>query len=329
MKSMRSWGRTLKGIRWALCCSIICLIIGLIIGMMSTVAIASSAPAVPTEISPEISPKISQVTAIGQAIVLGLVQGITEFLPISSTAHLLVFTKAFRWELLGQKYFVDAIQFGSVIAVLIYFWADLRQITIGAWTALQDRAWQRDEWKIAVGIAVGTVPALTAGYLFQDVLPESPLVIALASIVMSILLGTAENVGSRKRGFDSLQIKDGILVGLGQMLALVPGVSRSGSTLTTALFLGLERQTAARFSFLLGLPTLTIATLYQSRKAFGDTGTLLPLIAGIVSTFIFSYLSIAWLLKFLQTKDTWVFVWYRLAFGVTILITLGLGILRS
>ncbi|MCS6815043.1 MAG: undecaprenyl-diphosphate phosphatase [Cyanobacteria bacterium] len=263
------------------------------------------------------------ISTVVQAFVLGIVQGITEFLPISSTAHLLIFTKAFRWELLGQKYFVDAIQFGSVIAVLIYFWADLRQITIGAWTALREKAWNRDEWKLAVGIVVGTVPALVAGYLFQDVLPESPLVIALASIVMSLLLGLAEKIGRRKRGFDSLQIRDGILVGLGQMLALVPGVSRSGSTLTTALLLGLERQPAARFSFLLGLPTLTIATLYQSRKAFGDTGTLLPLIVGIISTFIFSYLSIAWLLKFLQTKDTWLFVWYRLAFGVAILIAIG------
>lgn len=267
------------------------------------------------------------ISTVVQAFVLGIVQGITEFLPISSTAHLLIFTKAFGWKLLGQKYFVDAIQFGSVIAVLIYFWADLRQITIGAWTALQHKAWNQDEWKLAVGIAVGTVPALAAGYLFQDILPESPLVIALASIVMSLLLGLAEKIGRRKRGFDSLQIKDGVLVGLGQMLALVPGVSRSGSTLTTALFLGLERQPAARFSFLLGLPTLTIATLYQSRKAFGDTGTLLPLIVGILSTFIFSYLSIAWLLKFLQTKDTWLFVWYRLAFGVVILMAIGARVL--
>ncbi len=310
---MKRWATIVGRIVLAVCC--------LIISMVPLVAIASSTPTATTE--------ISQITAIGQAIVLGLVQGITEFLPISSTAHLLIFTKAFRWELLGQKYFVDAIQFGSVIAVLIYFWADLRQITIGAWTALREKAWNRDEWKLAVGIAVGTVPALAVGYLFQDVLPESPMVIALASIVMSLLLGTAEKVGSRKRGFDSLQINDGILVGLGQMLALVPGVSRSGSTLTTGLFLGLQRQPAARFSFLLGLPTLTIATLYQSRKAFGDTGTLIPLIAGIISTFIFSYLSIAWLLKFLQTKDTWIFVWYRLAFGVTILIALGLGILQS
>jgi undecaprenyl-diphosphatase len=136
---------------------------------------------------------------------------------------------------------------------------------------------------------------------------------------MALLLGLAEKLGSRKRTFDSLSIKDGILVGLGQMLALIPGASRSGSTITTALFLGLERQTAARFSFLLGLPTLTIATLYQFKETLYYSNLLLPLLVGIVSTFIFSYLSIAWLLRYLQRQSMWVFVWYRLAFGLVIL----------
>jgi undecaprenyl-diphosphatase len=254
-----------------------------------------------------------------EAIVLGLVQGITEFLPISSTAHLLVLTKLLGWKLLGQKYFVDAIQFGSVIAVLIYFWNDLRQLTSGAADAFRRKDWQREEWKITLGILVGTVPALAGGYLLKDRVPEAPVVIALAAIVMGLLLGLAEKVGARKRKFDDLQVRDGILVGLGQMLAIIPGVSRSGSTLTVGLFLGLERQTAARFSFLLGLPTLAIATLYQSRKAFGDSATLIPMLVGIVSAFIFSYLSIAWLLRFLQHRSTWVFVWYRVAFGAAIL----------
>ncbi|HAA30579.1 MAG TPA: undecaprenyl-diphosphatase [Cyanobacteria bacterium UBA8553] len=264
-----------------------------------------------------------------EAIVLGLVQGVTEFLPISSTAHLLVFTKVLGWATLGQKYFVDAIQFGSVIAVVWYFWSDIRQILTGGWVALHQRDWEREEWKLLVGIAVGTIPALVGGLLLKDKLPESMVMIATLSIVMALLLGLAEQIGSRKRGFDSLQIKDGILVGLGQMFALFPGVSRSGSTLTTSLFLGLERQTAARFSFLLGLPTLTIATLYQARKAFGDINMLLPLLVGIVSTFIFSYVSIAWLLRYLQRQNTWVFVWYRLAFGLTILGAIATGWLRN
>lgn len=199
----------------------------------------------------------------------------------------------------------------------------------GGWESLRQRAWEREEWKLIVGIAFGTVPPLVVGFLLKDVMPESPAMIAILSIIMALLLGLAEKIGRHKRSFDSLQIKDGILVGLGQTLALLPGVSRSGSTLTIALFLGLERQTAARFSFLLGLPTLAIATLYQSRKAFGNIDILLPLLVGIISTFIFSYLSVAWLLRYLQRQTTWIFVWYRLAFGVSILTALANGWLRN
>lgn len=275
--------------------------------------------------------EVNIIETVFQSFVLGIVQGITEFLPISSTAHLLVFTRLFGWETTGQKTFVDAIQFGSVIAVVWYFWADIRQILTGAWAAFQGKDWQREEWKILVGIAVGTIPALGVGFVLKklNLLPDGVLIIAIMSIVMSLLLGLAENVGTRKRGFDDLQIKDGVLVGIGQMIALLPGASRSGSTLTTALFLGLERQTAARFSFLLGIPTLTIATLVEAKDSLSDSQILLPLIVGIVSAFIFSYLSIAWLLRFLQRQSTWVFVWYRLAFGAALLAALAGGMFQN
>ncbi len=282
-------------------------------GLLSLLAVTEAAP----------TPTPDLVSASIQAIVLGIVQGITEFLPISSTAHLLIVRDVFGWT--QEKYFVDAIQFGSVIAVVWYFWADLRQIISGSWLAFRQKDWQREEWKILVGIAIGTIPALTIGFVFKDAIPESPLVIAIASIIMSLLLGLAEKMGTRKRDFNDLQVKDGLLVGLGQTLALVPGVSRSGSTLTTALFLGLQRQTAARFSFLLGIPTLTIATLYQSTKALRNIDSFIPLIVGIIATLIFSYLSIAWLLKFLQRQSTWVFVWYRLGFGAMILGAIAAG----
>jgi undecaprenyl-diphosphatase len=262
----------------------------------------------------------SLLAGIMQAIVLGIVQGITEFLPISSTAHLIIFRDIFGWQ--QSKAFVDGIQFGSVIAVFLYFWKDIRQIITGGWAAFQAKAWGREEWKILVGIAVGSIPALAVAFLMKlkDINIESLQVIGGMSIVMALLLALAEKVGRRKRKFDDLQVQDGILVGLGQTIALIPGASRSGSTLTTALFLGLERETAARFSFLLGLPTLTIATLVQTKDVLAEAGQMLPLGVGIISAFIFSYGSIAWLLKFLQRQSTWVFVWYRLALGVALLI---------
>lgn len=304
------------------------------VGSMSQDGLTLAIPAgvasqVAQAVPPEAVAEPGLWTSTFQAMVLGLVQGVTEFLPISSTAHLLIFTKVLGWSSVGEKYFVDAIQFGSVIAVLMYFGNDIRQILSGAWAALRQQDWQREEWKILVGIVIGTIPALVFGYLFRDAIPESALVIAIVSIVMSLLLGLAEKIGSRKRGFEHLSILDGLLVGLGQTLALVPGVSRSGSTLTTGMFLGLKRPTAARFSFLLGIPTLAIATLYQSTKAFDNIERFVPLLVGILSTFIFSYLAIAWLLRYLQRKSTWVFVWYRLAFGATILLSLVAGLIRD
>ncbi|WP_138505118.1 undecaprenyl-diphosphate phosphatase [Nostoc sp. PA-18-2419] len=281
------------------------------------------------------SSPVNLIEQLFQAFILGIVQGITEFLPISSTAHLQVFTQAFHWETLGSKAFLATIQFGSVIAVLIYFWTDITLILTGGWKAIRQKDWQREEWKLLVGIAIGTLPALVGGFILKKALNDenstinSMTTIAIASIVMALLLGTAEKLGSRKRDFNSVTIVDGLLIGLGQMLALVPGVSRSGSTLTTGLFLGLERQTAARFSFLLGIPTLTIATLYEFFKEALGKIDLVVVLVGTLSAFVFSYISIAWLLRYLQTKNTWIFVWYRLGFGAVILGAIARGFLQN
>lgn len=261
-----------------------------------------------------------------QGLVMGLVQGITEFLPISSTAHLIIFRDLLHWEGNGwTKASIDAIQFGSVVAVVIYFWKDLAYLLGGAWTALQEKDWQREEWRIAVGIAIGTIPALAGGLLLKklNVELESPQLIAVMSIVMALLLGLAEKIGSRKRNFEQLQTMDGILVGLGQMIALLPGASRSGSTLTTGLLLGLDRETAARFSFLLGFPTLAIATLAQAKDVLTVSNMIFPVLIGTVSTLVFSLLSIKWLLNFLKQQSAWVFVWYRLTFGTFLLIAVS------
>lgn len=270
---------------------------------------------------------ISQVNVF-QAIVLGMVQGLTEFLPISSTAHLKVIPVVLGWGDPGVAY-TAIIQLGSIGAVLWYFWSDLQQITTGLLKAIAQRNYRSSDFRIGVGIILGSIPIIFFGLLIKLFIPNydnSPLrslvAIALCSIVMSLLLGLAERVGRRKRDFESLRIQDGIFMGFAQALSLIPGVSRSGSTLTAGLFSGLERAAAARFSFLLGIPAITLAGLVELRSALeiglGDAGVL-PLIVGVISAAVFSYAAIAWLLRYLQTQNTWVFVWYRLAFGLAIL----------
>lgn len=275
----------------------------------------------------------SQINII-QAVVLGMVQGLTEFLPISSTAHLKVVPVALGWGDPGVAY-TAIIQLGSIAAVLWYFWGDLVQIAVGAFKAIRTSDYQSNEFRMALGIGLGTIPIIFFGLLIKVLIPDfdkSPLrsmaAIACASIVMSMLLGIAEKIGQKKRDFEALGVQDGILMGLAQAMALVPGVSRSGSTLTAGLFMGLERATAARFSFLLGIPAITLAGLVELKdvvkEGVGDAG-MISLVVGTISAAVFSYLSIAWLLSFLKTQSTWVFIWYRLLFGVVILAAIFSG----
>jgi undecaprenyl-diphosphatase len=272
-----------------------------------------------------------------QAIILGMIQGLTEFIPISSTAHLKVIPVALGWGDPGVT-FTAIIQLGSIAAVISYFWQDLSQITLGMIQAIQKKDYQSQDFRMALGIGFGTIPIIIAGLamkLLVEDLDESAFrsltTIALASIVMSLLLALSEYLGKHKRDFEHLTTKDGILMGLAQCLALIPGVSRSGSTITAGLFMDLDRATAARFSFLLGIPAITIAGLVELKDVLTaniQSNELLPIIIGVISSAIFSYLAIAWLIRYLQKKDTWVFVWYRLAFGILILVGVGLNWLQ-
>jgi undecaprenyl-diphosphatase len=269
-----------------------------------------------------------------QAIILGLVQGLTEFLPISSTAHLKVVPVAFGWGDPGVS-FTAVIQLGSIAAVLSYFWQDLKQVLGGSIQAIKTKNYQSNDFRLALGIAIGTLPIVFFGLMLKIFVPDldnsafrSMTTIAIASIVMAILLGIAEYIGKHKRDYDHLNTKDGILMGLAQCLALIPGVSRSGSTITAGLLIDLDRSTAARFSFLLGIPAITLAGLVELKDILGKSytgGEIVVLIIGIISSAIFSYLAIAWLIKYLQKKDTWIFVWYRLGFGIVILISQIIG----
>ncbi|MBG0746205.1 MAG: undecaprenyl-diphosphate phosphatase, partial [Planktothrix agardhii KL2] len=270
-------------------------------------------------------PEVATQINILQAFFLGLIQGLTEFLPISSTAHLKVIPVILGWGDPGIE-FTAIIQLGSIAAVVWFFWQDLTQVVTGSWRAIQKKDYDSVDFRLALGIGLGTIPIVFFGLLIKIFIPDydnSPLrsmeVIATASIVMAFLLGLAEKIGTRKRNFEHLTPRDGILMGLAQTLALIPGVSRSGSTITAGLFLGLERATAARFSFLLGIPAITLAGIVELKAVLVDgigNIQIFPLLVGLISATIFSYLSIAWLIRYLQSKSTWIFVWYRLAFGV-------------
>lgn len=268
-----------------------------------------------------------------QALVLGFVQGVTEFLPISSTAHLKVVPVVLGWGDPGVA-FTAVIQLGSIAAVLGYFRQDLTTICQGCFCALRDRKYSSYEFRLALGILLGTLPIIVGGLAIKKFIPDfdnSPLrslgAIATASIVMALLLAVSERIGKKFRQLHQLELKDGVGMGIFQAMALVPGVSRSGATLTAGLLMGMERATATRFSFLLGIPAITLAGLVEGIGLVGtgidtDWGSL---IMGLIASTIFSYLAIAWLLKFFQTHSTWVFVWYRLLFGSLLWLGIGLG----
>ncbi|WP_242027828.1 MULTISPECIES: undecaprenyl-diphosphate phosphatase [unclassified Limnothrix] len=277
-----------------------------------------------------VSDGVSWLEAIG----LGLVQGLTEFLPISSTAHLKVVPVVLGWGDPGVAY-TAVIQLGSIAAVLTYFWADLTALAIGSAQAISRKDWGDRQFRIALGIGLGTLPIVAGGLAIKKFIPDfdnSPLrslgAIAIASIVMALLLGLAEVTGSRHRHYNALGLNDGLILGAAQALALIPGVSRSGSTLTAGLLSGIDRAAAARFSFLLGIPAITLAGLVELVGVLKEglpAGAGLSLTVGVVVSAVSSYAAIAWLLKFLQTQNTWVFVIYRLIFGVAILGSIGFG----
>ena len=263
-----------------------------------------------------------------EALVLGIVQGLTEFLPISSTAHLRVVPALLGWDDPGVSV-TAAIQLGSVAAVVAYFRRDLTQVLKGISRAVRHGQWREPDARLGVAMLIGTLPILVLGLgikLFWHAgYASSPLrsvpSIAIVSIVMALFLALAERMGPRLKQLGGVTGRDGFVVGLAQALAVIPGVSRSGSTLTASLFDGWKRADAARFSFLLGIPAISIAGLVELKSALGTSSGAgpLPLLVGIFSAAVVSWLAIDWLLHFLQRNSTWIFVGYRLVFGAGLL----------
>jgi len=278
-----------------------------------------------------------------EAIILGIIQGITEFLPISSTGHLTVAGKLMnlissetpeRW-----TSFIAVIQLGTLISILIYFWKDLWNITNDFLieNLMERKKFSEQNQNSRTGwlIIIGTIPVVVAGLLFKDLI-ESALtknlyVISGSLIGLAIVLGIAEKTARFKKEMKDITIRDSFLMGIAQALALIPGSSRSGTTITGGLFVGLTRETAARFSFLLSVPAILASGLLQFYEAleYIDSSMAINLIIATIVSGISGYAAIDFLLKYLRKHTTFIFIYYRITLGIAILVILSSGIIRS
>ncbi len=259
---------------------------------------------------------------------LGVVQGITELLPISSTAHMRIVPALLGWKDPGSA-FSAAMQLAALAAVISYFWSDIRTLAVGSLEAIQRRDFNDWTFRFVTWIALATVPIGVAGLLLSHTLNTcgSPLrslpVIGISSIVMAALLALAELYCNHKRTLDHVSLKDAMIVGFAQVGALIPGVSRSGSTLTAALFLDLKREEAARFSFLLGLPAIALAgfkELWELFRAHLDLHGWSVLAFGLLIASLSAFVAIWGLLRILERFSAWPFVAYRGFMGVVLLV---------
>lgn len=276
-----------------------------------------------------------------QAIILGIVQGLTEFIPISSTAHLVLASRAMSLALSPEQLTASmaVIQLGTLLAVLIYFAGDIWNITIafvrdhlnllkrnaGGGPRLSHDAW------LGWLVIIGSIPVAVVGLLFkkqiEGTFTKNLWVIATMMVVIAVLLAIAEAVSSKRRGMEQLGLVDSLAVGFAQCLALIPGSSRSGSTIMAGLFVGEARETAARFSFLLSMPAIAASGLLELKQALKilPHDSLVTLGAGTIVSAVVGYASIWFLLRFLRTHTTGVFIGYRLIVGAAILVMLFTG----
>ncbi|GAA0369681.1 undecaprenyl-diphosphate phosphatase [Actinoallomurus spadix] len=267
-----------------------------------------------------------------QATVLGIVQGLTEFLPISSSAHLLIVPRLLGWKDPGAA-FTAVIQLGTMLAVLLFFWRDIVRI-IGTWFRSLTNKELRGHLDARMGwyVGLGTIPVSVVGLVFNKMIegPARNLWINAASlIVMGLVMMVAEWAGRQKLEVGDLNMRDGLIIGGFQCLALIPGSSRSGSTITGGLFLGYTREAAARYSFLLSIPAVVLSGLFELRKVSeGGLPVAGTAIATLVS-FVVGYASIAWLLKFLVRHSTLLFTYYRVALGGVLIGLLAAGAITA
>ncbi|MCB0977935.1 MAG: undecaprenyl-diphosphate phosphatase [Acidimicrobiales bacterium] len=270
--------------------------------------------------------------SILEAVVLGIVQGLTEFLPISSSAHLRIVPALVGWNDPGAA-FTAVIQLGTMAAVVLYFWKDLWRIA-AAWIASLFDKQRRSDPDARMGwyLIVATLPIGFFGLVFDDQIESGARdlrLIATTLIVLGLVLLWAEKVGTRRKTIDDIDTRDGVTIGLAQSMALIPGVSRSGSTITAGLFLGYERADAARFSFLLSIPAVVASGLYQLKDIGGGEAAVVPTAVAAIVSFVVGYAAIAWLLKWLGSHSTVVFVVYRVALGLLLIALLAANVIDA
>jgi undecaprenyl-diphosphatase len=270
------------------------------------------------------------VDIVIQAVVMGVVQGLTEFLPVSSSGHLIVLPELLGWDdpFITSLAFSVMLHLGTLVALLIYFRADWARLVPAGLATMRDRSLGDDpDRRLAWLIVVATVPALVAGFLLNDLIESAfrqPGLVALMLVVGGAVLWLAERSGSRSRSIAGLTFPLALGIGAAQSLALVPGISRSGISISAGLFAGLDRESAARFSFLMATPITALAGAYEARQLLaGETGLDVPgdaLAVGMVAALVAGLVAIHFLLRFLRRYPTHVFVAYRIVLAAVVLI---------
>jgi undecaprenyl-diphosphatase len=271
-----------------------------------------------------------------QVVVLSVVQGLTEFLPVSSSGHLAIVSQLFFSDDAGAS-FTAVIQIGTELAVLIYFARDIARIVKAWFGGLFDKARRTPDYWLGWWVILGSVPIGAAGLVFKHYIRgdvRNLWIIGTALIVFSAVIAAAEYFGKQTRTIEQFTWRDSLIIGSVQCLALIPGISRSGSTISAGLFLGQKREAAARFGFLLAIPAVLASGLFSLPDAFhpegaGMSASGLQLLVGTVIAFVIGYAAVAWFLKFLVSHSMYWFVGYRVIVGVAVLILLGTGTMAA
>lgn len=280
----------------------------------------------------ETLPAVEPVTW-GQAVILGILQGLTEFLPISSSAHLLVFSQLFGWTDPGAA-FTAVTQIGTESAVLIYFARDIARI-LKAWFGQFAHPETRSDPDVRMGwlVIVGTLPIGILGLVFAtqiETVARNLYLVSFTLIGFGLVLGLADRLASSTKGLERLSVRDGLVFGACQALALIPGVSRSGATISGGLFMGYTREAATRYAFLLAIPAVLASGLFQALDIGSDPAVAWgPTIAATVIAFGVGYAVIAWLIRYVSTRSYMPFVVYRIALGTVVLVLLLTGVLEN